>query len=36
MMNSDNNKWDLDITSQRRLFDFNISELWKYRDLICF
>lgn len=36
MMNSDNNKWDLVITSKRRLFDFNISELWKYRDLTWF
>ena len=35
-MKSDNNRWDLVITSKRRLFDLNISELWKYRDLTWF
>jgi len=30
----DNEKWDITIASGRGYFDFNIKELWRYRDLL--
>ena len=35
-MKAKSTKWDLVINSHRGLFDLNLVEIWKYRDLIRF
>ena len=34
MTHSEDNKWDLIIEPKEKLFQLNLGEVWKYRDLI--
>ena len=34
ILNSDDDKWDSNITPSNKLLDLNIKELWQYRDLL--
>src|ERR1700733_14518562 len=34
IIGSDTEKWDINITSSRGYLDFDVKELWRYRDLL--